>query len=107
MALSGFAAEDANAISADKEKCYGVAKAGKNDCGNAEKTHSCAGHAATDGEGGEWVAVPQGLCDKLVGGSLTPIAADAHSCEGKDGCEGKTGCEGKSGCEGKNGCEGK
>lgn len=55
-----------------KEKCYGVVKAGQNDCGNAAKTHSCAGQAATDGDGGEWVYVPSGLCDKLVGGSTTP-----------------------------------
>lgn len=62
----------ANAMESGKEKCYGVVKAGHNDCGNASKTHSCAGYAETDGDGGEWVAVPAGLCDKLVGGSTTP-----------------------------------
>ena len=31
----------ANASAADNEKCYGIAKAGKNDCQTA--THSCAG----------------------------------------------------------------
>ena len=55
-----------------KEKCYGVVKAGQNGCANAQKTHSCAGQAKTDGDWGEWVAVPKGLCDKLVGGSTTP-----------------------------------
>lgn len=53
-----------------KEKCYGVSKAGKNDCGNG--AHSCAGNAATDNAGDEWVYVPKGLCDKLAGGSTTP-----------------------------------
>ena len=67
----------ANAMDADKEKCYGVVKAGHNDCGNAAKTHSCAGYATTDADGGEWLALPKGVCEKLVGGSLTPKTADA------------------------------
>ena len=67
---------------AKKEKCYGVVKAGKNDCGNASKSHSCAGFAEADSDGGEWVTVPEGLCEKLAGGSLEPVAADAD--EGMD-----------------------
>lgn len=51
-----------------KEKCYGVAKAGQNDCANLAKTHSCAGFSEVDGDPGEWVALPSGLCEKLVGG---------------------------------------
>lgn len=62
-----------------KEKCYGVVKAGANDCANAAKTHACAGYAATDRDGGEWLALPKGVCDKLAGGSLTPISADAEA----------------------------
>jgi uncharacterized membrane protein len=53
---------------APKEKCYGVAKAGKNDC--AAAAHSCAGQAKVDGDGKDWVYVPQGTCERL-GGSLT------------------------------------
>ena len=68
--LAGATATDANAK--EKEKCYGVVKAGKNDCANAAGTHSCAGSAATDADGGEWVYVPKGLCNKLVGGSPEP-----------------------------------
>lgn len=56
-----------------KEKCYGVAKAGHNDCANAAKTHSCAAQSTIDGDGGEWVALPKGVCEKLVGGSLEPF----------------------------------
>ena len=61
------------AMAAEKpEKCYGIVKAGMNDCGNASGTHSCAGQAKTDGDGGEWVYVPKGTCEKIVGGSLEP-----------------------------------
>lgn len=53
------------------EKCYGVAKAGQNDCAGAG--HSCAGQSkGPDGSGKEWINVPKGTCDRLVGGSLTP-----------------------------------
>ncbi|MDF1796200.1 MAG: DUF2282 domain-containing protein [Coxiellaceae bacterium] len=48
------------------EKCYGVAKAGKNDC--AGKGHGCHGHATKDGG---WLYLPKGACDKIVGGSTT------------------------------------
>jgi len=58
------------AQAADMEKCYGVVKAGHNDCG--ANGHSCAGAAATDGDANEWVMIPAGLCDRLVGGSTTP-----------------------------------
>jgi len=52
----------------DKEKCYGVAAAGKNDCATA--TSSCAGTSKVDAQGDAFVAVPQGLCLKIAGGSL-------------------------------------
>lgn len=54
------------------EKCYGVAKAGKNDC--AGKGHACAGQSKTTADGGEFVKLPKGTCDRLVGGSTTPKA---------------------------------
>ncbi len=77
--------QPANAAGKDMEKCYGVVKAGHNDCGNAAKTHSCAGQASVDGDGGEWVAVPKGLCDKLVGGSTTPYEGTQKGGENKNG----------------------
>jgi uncharacterized membrane protein len=52
------------------EKCYGVAKAGLNDCQTA--THSCAGTSTADAQGDSWVYVPAGTCAKLVGGSNQP-----------------------------------
>ncbi|MRX11886.1 DUF2282 domain-containing protein [Pseudoduganella sp. FT25W] len=55
----------------DKEKCYGVAKAGQNDC--ATSAHSCAGQAKTDKGADEWKFVPKGTCEK-AGGKTTPPA---------------------------------
>ena len=55
------------AQSAEMEKCYGVSKAGKNDCQTANS--SCSGTASADGQDDAFVAVPKGLCDRLVGGS--------------------------------------
>ena len=56
----------------DHEKCYGVAKAGMNDCQTS--THSCAGTSKTDAAPDSWVYVPVGTCDKLAGGSPKPKA---------------------------------
>jgi len=55
-----------------QEKCYGVVKAGKNDCGSADGKHACAGMAKTDKDPNEWTILPEGLCEKLTGGSLKP-----------------------------------
>ena len=58
-------------VLADKkgmEKCAGIVKAGMNDCG--AKGHSCAGQAAKDSDPNEWVYVPKGTCDKIVGGTV-------------------------------------
>lgn len=54
----------------DAEKCYGIAKAGKNDCQTANS--SCAGTSRRDGQKDAWLYVPAGTCAKLVGGSLQP-----------------------------------
>ena len=69
MGAALVAATNGSAVAKpEKEKCYGVAKAGKNDCANLAGTHSCAGQAKADSDPGEWVLVPKGLCAKLVGG---------------------------------------
>jgi uncharacterized membrane protein len=52
------------------EKCAGIAKAGMNDCGALDKSHSCAGQAPTDSDPNEWVYVPEGTCTKIVGGKV-------------------------------------
>ena len=75
----------AHADKHEKEKCYGVVKAGHNDCGNASKTHSCAGYAETDADGGEWLALPKGVCERLAGGSLTPYEGTEKPMMDKEG----------------------
>ena len=76
-AVVGLQSTEAVAAKEGKEKCYGVAKAGQNDCGNVAKTHSCAGYSTVDGDPGEWLALPKGVCEKLVGGSLVGKVADS------------------------------
>ncbi|MEO8347238.1 MAG: DUF2282 domain-containing protein [Betaproteobacteria bacterium] len=53
------------------EKCYGVAKAGQNDCGTAK--HACAAQGAkVDGDANEWKYVAKGTCDKMGGKLAAP-----------------------------------
>lgn len=53
------------------EKCYGIAKAGKNDCASAGN-NSCGGTSKANGDPRAWVYVPAGYCERIVGGSVTP-----------------------------------
>ncbi|CAD6874635.1 hypothetical protein [Methylomonas fluvii] len=50
------------------EKCYGVAKAGKNDCKTL--SNACAGHSTADNQKDAFIAVPAGTCERIVGGSM-------------------------------------
>jgi len=68
-ALSLNATMEAKA-QAGTEKCFGIAKAGKNDCQTANS--SCAGTSKRDAQGDAWLAVPAGTCAKIAGGSLEP-----------------------------------
>ena len=58
---------------AKKVKCYGISKAGQNDCGNAAGTHSCAGHATVDYDGGEWKSAKSAEDCTAAGGSTEPF----------------------------------
>ena len=60
----------APAIAQEKEKCYGVAEAGKNDCANLAGTHSCAGQSKVSGDKGEWKYVAKGTCKSMKGLSM-------------------------------------
>lgn len=60
----------APAMAAAKEKCYGIAAAGKNDC--AANGHSCAGQSKVDKDPAEWKYVAAGTC-KSMGGSMEPM----------------------------------
>ncbi len=52
------------------EKCYGVAKAGKNDCQSS--TGSCAGTSKMNQQADAWIYLPKGTCGKIHGASLEP-----------------------------------
>jgi len=69
LGVAAFATPAAAADKPDTGKCYGVSKAGKNDCAGA--AHSCAGQAKVDGDGKDWITVPKGTCERLANGSLT------------------------------------
>ena len=60
-----IAAAPVAAQSADKEKCYGVALKGKNDCKAGPGT-SCAGTSKVDHQGNAWSMVPKGTCEKTM-----------------------------------------
>ncbi|MGY8904734.1 MAG: BufA1 family periplasmic bufferin-type metallophore [Burkholderiales bacterium] len=55
------------AAAQEKEKCYGIAKAGQNDCANLAGTHSCAGQSTVSDDKGEWKYVAKGTCAGLKG----------------------------------------
>jgi len=50
------------------EKCAGIVKAGKNDCGTS--TLSCSGTVSRDSDAEAWIYVPEGTCSKIVGATL-------------------------------------
>ena len=60
-----------------KEKCYGIAKAGQNDCANLSGSHSCAGQSKVDNDAGEWKYVAKGTCKSLKGMSAEEAKAAA------------------------------
>lgn len=64
----GAVGASTHAFAADFEKCAGIAKAGKNDCGTSKG--SCAATVKTDRDAEAWVLVPKGTCDKIAGGHL-------------------------------------
>jgi uncharacterized membrane protein len=72
--LSGASAADDKASA--KEKCFGIAKAGQNDCANVSGTHSCAGQNKVDNGPDEWKYVAKGTCAKLGGKTAEEAKAD-------------------------------
>jgi uncharacterized membrane protein len=61
----------AQAADTAKEKCFGIAKAGQNDCAAVNGVHSCAGQSKIDNDKSEWKYVAKGSCQK-AGGNMTP-----------------------------------
>jgi uncharacterized membrane protein len=78
-ALASVCAISASSASAAdkpaKEKCFGVAKAGQNDCAAPNGSHSCAGQAKADKEMTEWKYVAKGTCEKAGGKLATATPA--------------------------------
>ena len=66
LGLTATSAQAAEKV--QMEKCYGISKAGKNDCQTA--TSACAGTAKKDSQKDAWVYIPKGSCEKIVGGQL-------------------------------------
>ncbi len=81
LALAGAFAASVAAVgttpvaAADMEKCYGIAKAGGNDCA-AGKGTSCAGTSTTDYQGNAWKLVKKGTCTQVS----TPAGNGSLSC---------------------------
>jgi len=65
-------AADAGSV---KEKCFGIAKAGQNDCASVMGTHSCAGQSKKDMDPTEWKYVAKGTCVKAGGSPTMPKGA--------------------------------
>lgn len=63
-ALTLSAQDDA----AEMEKCYGIVKAGANDC--AGPGHTCQGQANADASPDEYILLPAGTCDRIAGGEV-------------------------------------
>jgi uncharacterized membrane protein len=70
MAVTVIPAATAQDAAAAPEKCYGIARAGKNDCAAGPGT-SCAGTSTADGQKNAWTYVIAGSCEKIVNGSLS------------------------------------
>ena len=68
--LCAGSAVSVQAAETDQENCYGVAKAGQNDCAAKGGAHSCAGQAKKDNDPMEWKSVAKGSCEKM-GGKLS------------------------------------
>lgn len=67
LSTGAFAASHAAAPAAAKEKCFGIAKAGQNDCANLSGSHSCAGQSKLNDDKGEWKYVVKGTCATMKG----------------------------------------
>jgi len=75
LGLAGQAVAQAKDPGPSKEKCYGIAKAGANDCANLSGTHSCAGQSKADNGTDEWKYVAKGTCKDLKGLSVEEAKA--------------------------------
>jgi uncharacterized membrane protein len=74
--VSPAGAQDMSKEKGNREKCFGIAKAGTNDCANLSGSHACAGLSKADMAVDEWKYVPKGTCKDMKG--LTAEEAKAR-----------------------------
>ena len=79
IAQAGVCATDSTG---ETEVCYGVAKAGQNECANSTCIHLCSGLAASDRDATEWMLVPKGTCLQQ-GGKVQPVPLSCQIPTGK------------------------
>ena len=72
VALSAAQGAALAAEPAGKDKCYGISKAGQNDCADASGTHACSGQSKKDNDPQDWKYVAAGTCAKLGGKTAPP-----------------------------------
>ena len=77
--LMSLALATAPAAAQEKEKCFGIAKAGQNDCASISGVHSCAGQSKVDMDKGEWRYVAKGTCKAMKGLSMDEAKAEAKA----------------------------
>ncbi len=77
--LMSLALVSAPVAAQQKEKCFGIAKAGQNDCANLAGSHSCAGQSKLDMDKGEWKYVAKGTCKDMKGLSADEAKAMTKS----------------------------
>ncbi len=70
LGLAGSVAAGPVAPDSSKDKCYGIAKAGQNDC--AAGKHACAGQSTADNDPISWKYVAKGSCEKMGGKTVPP-----------------------------------
>jgi len=75
---------DAAKLLGPKEQCFGIAKAGQNDCAAMDELHGCHTLARVDHDPNDWVYVAAGSCEKL-GGSLQSGVARSLATKGQTG----------------------
>ncbi len=68
--LMSLALVSAPVVAQEKEKCFGIAKMGQNDCANLAGTHDCSGKAKMDMDKGDWKYVAKGTCKDMKGMSM-------------------------------------
>ncbi len=73
LAMGVLSTANAADTPAGKEKCFGIAKAGQNDCANLSGTHSCAGQNKMDMGTDEWKYVGKGTCASMGGKSADEV----------------------------------